>query len=967
MKSIRRGDTSIYGAIVIAFLIIIATSMFFNYIAALRNYQNNLSSSLSTILSTINAEVKFTPSGTTITITSDRYLEIIGIIAYNQSGTQYINISLGKPLAAISPTNQLDISTIVPSNIVSQVLGGNTYIAILASNGMLYTYKASSSGSGSSDLASILLNGDICSLLSDPVQRIACYINNRIYNDNASNYLVYAYGAVMQSYTTIEKVGVYFAEAPIQFTNPIATSIYSWSYSKYIGYTTWGGNYSIVVAGFYGSHGTCRCTRYDGFIFLEAGVTYTVVVRHQQTGGGRALGLYLMPPGTATWIPMDSSWSSKLSSYASISNITMTAYSWPGGYANSYRDFSIFFYSNPASFWSGSIGYIWFAGGGVNLNPPTSSDFPFANIKGENFATQTVFTITPYVAGVWGFAIDSDDAADVIVVLPIKNPYAQTSVSAEIQSLPTTTWGGNIAYDVAHWYGGHGTSRNPSHNGYIYLISGLTYKIVVRHEQGCCGRAIGLYIMPPGSSIWIPMNSQGIQSLRSYAEISQMYMKAFSWNRGHPSSWADFDSFFFSNPPQIWSGSVNYIWFAGGGVNLNPPAESDFPFANIKGENFGDYIEFTLTLLVDGMWGFAVDSDDASDVLVVLPSASFSYIDERSMLDFAVRVVGIMALNDYKGLVGRVFASQILPGHVAQKILYYMADSNMFDELIYVLTSIEGTYGGSTNPWDTVLYVKSILNNPYTTYILDAPYVVVARNISGVTIKNSWGYSAPAELRPRSFGAGSMVVLASTAWYSNVISDPNNLRDSMGNLRPVYGGPNGFMPSIAYNEQIYRGSGSGGGQGGPATCSDTSGTYVFYGSPGYTTVYDNPVDAIDFLKRFFKYASDIWIRYALGKSISSITSIPVYGGSRGGYGARGFYDYIYGSGGGGGGGLAILYATYSYGNIVSSPGGLGGPSYIVAGSACYGSGDGYPGQPGLAVVYYRYGNAQADLRIMMTN
>jgi hypothetical protein len=766
MKSIRRGDTSIYGAIVIAFLIIIATSMFFNYIAALRNYQNNLSSSLSTILSTINAEVKFTPSGTTITITSDRYLEIIGIIAYNQSGTQYINISLGKPLAAISPTNQLDISTIVPSNIVSQVLGGNTYIAILASNGMLYTYKASSSGSGSSDLASILLNGDICSLLSDPVQRIACYINNRIYNDNASNYLVYAYGAVMQSYTTIEKVGVYFAEAPIQFTNPIATSIYSWSYSKYIGYTTWGGNYSIVVAGFYGGHGTCWCTRYDGFIFLEAGVTYTVVVRHQQTGGGRALGLYLMPPSTATWIPMDSSWSSKLSSYASISNITMTAYSWPGGYANSYLDFSSFFYSNPASFWSGSIGY---------------------------------------------------------------------------------------------------------------------------------------------------------------------------------------------------------IWFAGGGVNLDPPAESDFPFANIKGENFGDYIEFTLTLLVDGMWGFAVDSDDASDVLVVLPGASFSYIDERSMLDFAVRVVGIMALNDYKGLVGRVFASQILPGHVAQKILYYMADSNMFDELIYVLTSIEGTYGGSTDPWDTVLYVKSILNNPYTTYILDAPYVVVARNISGVTIKNSWGYSAPAELRPRSFGAGSMVVLASTASYSNVISDPNNLRDSMGNLRPVYGGPNGFMPSIAYNEQIYRGSGSGGGQGGPAICLDSSGTYVFYGSPGYTTVYDNPVDAIDFLKGFFKYASDIWIRYALGKSISSITSIPVYGGSRGGYGARGFYDYIYGSGGGGGGGLAILYATYSYGNIVSSPGGLGGPSYIDAGSACYGPGDGYPGQPGLAVVYYRYGNAQADLRIMMTN
>ncbi len=962
-RKLRRGDSSLFSAIIISLVFLIAVSTIYSYIISFNNIVSRVNSSFSKLASSFSANLAFANNGSVLYVFSDRVLDIIGLFVYSPEGLLYSRVASDKPITSLAPGSRFDLSLVIPSTYLQQVLSGQAYLGLLASNGMLYTYRASSSGAGFGDLANILLNGDICSLLSDPVQRVACYINNRIYSDDAPQYLVYAYDAAMLGYTSINKVGVYFADAPIYFADPIATAIYSWSYSKYIGYTVWGGNYSIVVAGFYGSHGTCGCTGYNGFIFLRAGVTYTVVVRHQQTGGGRGLGLYLMPPGTNTWIPMNSTWSSMLSSYASISSITMTAYNWPGGYANRYQHFDRFFYSNPASFWSGSIGYIWFAGGGVNLNPPASSDFPFASTRGEYFATQTVFTITPYVQGVWGFAIDSDDAADVLIVLPIKDPYAETRVSATLRSLPTTTWGGGVAYVVTYWYGLHATSGGPYYNGYIHLISGLTYKIVVRHWQGGGGRAIGLYIMPPGSNTWIPMNSSGIQILGGYGDISPMHMEAFI--RDAPlysriNSWADFDSFFSSNPPKIWSGPVTHIWFAGGGAILNPPGESDFPFADYRAEGFVDYIEFTLTPLVSGDWGFAVDSDDASDVLVVVPG--FSYVDERSMLDFAARVVGVMAFNDYKGLVAKVFTSQILNGDVAQKILYYMVDNNMFDELIYVLTSIEGAYGGSMYPWDFVLYAKTISNN------LDAPYVVVARNISGATIRSSWGYTGPAIDRPRSFGAGSIVVLASTAKYSNVISDPNNLRDSLGNIRPVYGGPNGYMSSISYNGNIYRGGGSGGGTGGSAGCWSILGGGVSEGNPGYTTIFDDPVDAIDLLKMFFKYASDTWIRYALGKSISKATSIKIYGGSRGGDGAYRGYGYdIYGGAGGGGGGLAILYTTYSYGNIVRSPGGLGGYYGSVGDTVIFCAGfEGYPGQPGLAVAYYRYGDAQADLKVRMT-
>ena len=760
-RKMRQGDSSLFSAIIISLVFLIAVSTIYSYIISLNNTVSRVSSSLSNLASSFSANLNFANNGSTIHVSSDRVLDVIGLFVYSSEGLLYSRVASDKPVASLAPGSNIDLSLIIPSTYLQQVLSGQVYLGLLASNGMLYTYRASSSGAGLGDLANILLNGDICSLLNDLVQRVACYINNRIYNDNVSQYLVYAYDAVMQGYTSIMRVGVYFAEAPIYFADSIANAIYSWSYSKYIGYTTWGGNYSIVVAGFYGSHGTCKCTNYNGFIFLRSGVTYTVVVRQQQAAGGRALGLYLMPPGTNTWIPMDSFWSSRLSSYASISSITMTAYSWtgnPSNYANSYRDFDRFFYSNPQSLWSGSISYIWFAGG-VNLNPPADSDFPFAGAKPEYFATQTVFTITPHVPGLWGFAIDSDDAADVLVVVP-----------------------------------------------------------------------------------------------------------------------------------------------------------------------------------------------------------GFSHADERSMLEFAARVVGIMAFNDYKGLVGGVFTSKILDGDAAQKILYYMVDNNMFDELIYVLTSIEGAYGGSMYPWDTVLYVRSISN------YLDAPYVVVARNISGAIIRSGWGYSGPAIDRPRSFGAGSIVVLASTARYSQVISDPNNFKDSIGNVRPVYGGSNGYMPSISYNGNTYRGGGSGGGTGGKASCASIFGGGTSYGSPGYTTIFDSPVDAIDLLKMFFKYASDTWIRYALGKSISKATSIKAYGGSRGGDGAYRAYNWyeIYGGAGGGGGGLAILYATYSYRNSVSSPGGLGGYSGSTGGGgiSCTGY-EGYPGQPGLAVAYYRYGDAQADLKVSL--
>jgi len=152
-----RGDASLFSAIVIAMVFIIAISTIYYYLAGLNAYQSRLFSSLSSIASGLNANVWFMPNGSTINVYSDRSLGVLGVIVYTSSRVSYLNISTGGgALTYISPSNPLDISTILPSNIINSILGGEAYLGVLMSNGILYTYRYTQSSSiannGFSDL-----------------------------------------------------------------------------------------------------------------------------------------------------------------------------------------------------------------------------------------------------------------------------------------------------------------------------------------------------------------------------------------------------------------------------------------------------------------------------------------------------------------------------------------------------------------------------------------------------------------------------------------------------------------------------------------------------------------------------------------------------------------------------------------------------------------------------------------------
>jgi len=154
-----RGDASIFSAIVIAVVFLIAVSTIYSYLAGLSSYQSALYSSLSSIASNIGARVEFVRSGSTLSIYSDRALGILGVFVYTTSGLIYYNISSRGAIAYTSPGEPLDTSTIIPGWALTPVLGGGAYLGVLMSNGALYTYRYSAGGDAG--LLGASVSGDI--------------------------------------------------------------------------------------------------------------------------------------------------------------------------------------------------------------------------------------------------------------------------------------------------------------------------------------------------------------------------------------------------------------------------------------------------------------------------------------------------------------------------------------------------------------------------------------------------------------------------------------------------------------------------------------------------------------------------------------------------------------------------------------------------------------------------------------
>ncbi|MEM4971912.1 MAG: hypothetical protein QXE01_11755, partial [Sulfolobales archaeon] len=199
-----------------------------------------------------------------------------------------------------------------------------------------------------------------------------------------------------------------------------------------------------VVASWYGSHGPDFSTSHSGFARLVTTrgndrVYYTVILRQQETSGWEAAALAIKPPN-ADWIWLTPEGVQRLSAYARlIGSITMRVYSWPGGYAYSSQDFDRFFSSSPTLIWSGQVDRVFFyefdGCWWCQIWYSFYAQYPFPQQQKDYFASWIAlsFEIQPGNEGIWGFAVDSDDAADILLCENTGPPGGQQTTTTPIQ------------------------------------------------------------------------------------------------------------------------------------------------------------------------------------------------------------------------------------------------------------------------------------------------------------------------------------------------------------------------------------------------------------------------------------------------------------------------------------------------------------------------------------------------------
>lgn len=155
-----RGEGSLYGAIVVAIIFSIAVSTLYSYMTSLNKAAGDIYSSLSSVMGDLGASVYFTPTASSLYIYSDRSLAVVGVFVYSPSGLLYSRVSSGEPIANVSPSSPLDLLSIVPQSLITQILSGGAFLGVLMSNGVLYTYRYIDQGSANSGV----VNNDIWSL-----------------------------------------------------------------------------------------------------------------------------------------------------------------------------------------------------------------------------------------------------------------------------------------------------------------------------------------------------------------------------------------------------------------------------------------------------------------------------------------------------------------------------------------------------------------------------------------------------------------------------------------------------------------------------------------------------------------------------------------------------------------------------------------------------------------------------------
>jgi len=287
-----------------------------------------------------------------------------------------------------------------------------------------------------------------------------------------------------------------------------------------------------------------------------------------------------------------------------------------------------------------------------------------------------------------------------------------------------------------------------------------------------------------------------------------------------------------------------------------------------------------------------------------------------------------------------ILSSPRISADRVQSILYKMIDLKYFDKLINIMTfdAIDETISANTSNTEGIIRRKTLTINAGVTLSIDAPPgVIIADTIDNEgVIVSGWikgaGGSTPEPTGKGGDGAGGLIIIARTMTIGEIHADGRDGESGSTTSTEGDGGDGGagmfweiegYPPGSGGKGGTHNNYGSGSiNAGGGGGTYNIGGAVPRSGSGGAATrtIYNT---AEDLIKEIFKCIIDWYIQNILGKTPSTVKSIPELGGSGGG-GGLDWDGYGCAGGGGGGGGEIIIYGTTINAGYVTAKGGKGG-------------------------------------------
>ncbi|AHF79749.1 PA14 domain-containing protein [Thermococcus paralvinellae] len=361
-----------------------------------------------------------------------------------------------------------------------------------------------------------------------------------------------------------------------------------------------------IVVSWYGGHGFCNCQDHRGTIYLTKG-NHTLIVRMQEKTGGDGVVLYFKSPSDSEWRVFSAqNLIGKAKLYAK-SNVDTTSTC-----QNAVRITQFYIPDR-----EGILGvlYVRFSSRSpkyVNLPSEWSDFFDCNNIiesgilngfvmsfgnRGEEYTTYLEAILEVDKEGVWYFAIDGDDAVDLII-------------------------DGKI---VADWYGGHAPCYCQEHTGIVYLTKG-NHTVIVRHQEYTGVDGVVVYFKAPGDTEWKKLTIDNLQGKgKLYVPVrDEDYLRSCTFTQIITT---------YLPPRGLLVPGILLVEYAGkqSGYAYGPDEwEEHYNCGEIKRirivdriywynwieNNVSFHYEALLNVKIPGEYRFAIDGDDAVDVVL---------------------------------------------------------------------------------------------------------------------------------------------------------------------------------------------------------------------------------------------------------------------------------------------------------------------------------------------------------------